>query len=76
MANLSSIICSVASSLLDSSERLMVKLIGGRNAVFVGQVLLVRLKRQFSCTETQTKALYQFLRETVSYLHIERKPCK
>ena len=75
MAYLSSIICFVASSLLDSSERLMVKLIGGGNAAFVGQVLLVSLKRQFSCTQTQTKALYQFLLETVSYLHIERKPC-
>ena len=66
MANLSSMICSVASSLLDSPERLMVKWIAGRNVVFVGQVLLVRLKRQFSCT--QTKALYQFLLETVGYL--------
>lgn len=66
MANLSSIICSVASSLLDNSERLMVKWIACRNAVFVGQVVLVRLKRQFSCT--QTEALYQFLFETVGYL--------
>jgi len=66
MANLSSIICSVASSLLDSSERLMVKWIAGRNGVFVGQVLLVRLKRQFRCS--QTKALYQFRLETVGYL--------
>ena len=65
MANLSSIMCSVASS-LDNSERLMVKWIAGRNGVFVGQFVLVRLKRQFSCT--QTKALYQFLFETVGYL--------
>ena len=66
MANLSSIICSVASSLLDNSERLMVKWITRRNGVFVGQVVLLSLKRQFSCT--QTKALYQFLLETVGYL--------
>ena len=66
MANLSSIISSVARSLFDNSERLMVKWIAGRNGVFVGQVVLVRLKRHFSCR--QTKALYQVLFETVGYL--------
>ena len=65
MTNLSSIICSVARSLFDNSEQLMVKWIAGGNGVFLGQVVLVRLKRQFSCT--QTKALYQFLFETVGY---------
>ena len=49
-----------------SSERLMVKWIAGLNAVFVGEVLVVRRKRQFSCS--QTKALHQFLPETVGYL--------
>ena len=51
--NLSSVICAVASSLLDSSERLMVKWIAGLNAVFVGEVLVVRHKRQFSCSQTK-----------------------